>query len=125
MSMYAVVRVLTQALDASHEEVRKEALDAICAVAVLMGPDFQVFMPVVRRVSTLAVAHTRTHSSRAHMHYSQTRVSLAYPHHSIRVPGGSHALCCKCRVMCMRACVCVCGLMCAGSAASSHRQRVV
>lgn len=36
-------------LDGPVEELRRDALDAICAAAVLLGPDFTLFVPVIRK----------------------------------------------------------------------------
>ncbi len=36
------------------DTLRRDALDTLCAVAVILGPDFAIFVPTVRKVR-----HTR------------------------------------------------------------------
>jgi hypothetical protein len=37
-------------MDGPHDELRRDALDAVCACAVLLGPDFSIFVPIIRKV---------------------------------------------------------------------------
>lgn len=39
-----------QVLDGPTEELRRDALDAICTCGVLLGPDFALFVPVAKKV---------------------------------------------------------------------------
>ncbi|KAL6771425.1 TOR1 [Auxenochlorella protothecoides x Auxenochlorella symbiontica] len=45
----AILHPLTRLLDSSSEELRERALDTICAVALAVGPDFAVFVPVIKK----------------------------------------------------------------------------
>lgn len=40
-----------QVLDGPHEDLRRDALDTICALAVALGPDFAIFIPTLRKVA--------------------------------------------------------------------------
>lgn len=46
----AILHPLTRLLDSSSDELRERALDTICAVALAVGPDFAVFVPVIKKV---------------------------------------------------------------------------
>jgi len=52
----AVLHPLIKVLDGPHDEVRREALDTICVCAVLMGTDFTLFVPIIRKVGCHAAA---------------------------------------------------------------------
>ncbi len=39
-----------QVLDGQQDDIRRDALDAICTAGVMLGPDFQMFVPVIRKV---------------------------------------------------------------------------
>uniref|UniRef100_A0A7S3R516 Serine/threonine-protein kinase TOR n=1 Tax=Dunaliella tertiolecta TaxID=3047 RepID=A0A7S3R516_DUNTE len=45
----AVLHPLMKVLDGPHDELRREALDTICVCAVLMGTDFALFVPIIRK----------------------------------------------------------------------------
>ncbi|KAG0576661.1 hypothetical protein KC19_5G097200 [Ceratodon purpureus] len=45
----AILLPLTRVLDGSIDELRKDAVDTICALAVAMGGDFAIFVPSVRK----------------------------------------------------------------------------
>ncbi|RMZ52908.1 hypothetical protein APUTEX25_001027, partial [Auxenochlorella protothecoides] len=45
----AILHPLTRLLDSSSDELRERALDTICAVALAVGPDFAVFVPVIKK----------------------------------------------------------------------------
>ncbi|EFJ44271.1 target of rapamycin, growth-regulatory PI3K-like protein kinase [Volvox carteri f. nagariensis] len=47
----AVLHPLIKVLDSqSDEQLRRDAIDTICAVAVCLGPDFAIFVPTIRKV---------------------------------------------------------------------------
>lgn len=46
----AVMHSLKQVLDGNVDELRKDAVDAICSVAVTLGADFAFFLPSVRKL---------------------------------------------------------------------------
>jgi FKBP12-rapamycin complex-associated protein len=47
-----------QVLDGPHDELRRDALDALCTMAVVLGQDFTMFIPTIRKaVSRHRVAH--------------------------------------------------------------------
>nr|ABB13529.1 target of rapamycin kinase [Chlamydomonas reinhardtii] len=47
----AVLHPLIKVLDGhSDEQLRRDALDTICAVAVCLGPEFAIFVPTIRKV---------------------------------------------------------------------------
>ena len=60
----AILHPLMRVLDGHIDELRRDAADTICAVAVALGPDFALFVPSIRRV------RSNTHSARA-----------VFPHH--------------------------------------------
>ena len=39
-----------QVLEGPHDELRRDALDALCAMAVVLGQDFSIFVPTIRKV---------------------------------------------------------------------------
>lgn len=45
-----IVNPLLTVLDGPYEELRRDALDAICALAVVLGQDFAIFVPQIRKV---------------------------------------------------------------------------
>lgn len=47
---YTCSHTQTQVLDGPHDELRREALDTTCMCAVLMGTDFSLFVPIIRKV---------------------------------------------------------------------------
>ena len=49
-SAAAVLHPLLRVLDGPQEELRRDAADTICAVALALGPDFALFVPTIRRV---------------------------------------------------------------------------
>uniref|UniRef100_A0A7R9YR22 Serine/threonine-protein kinase TOR n=1 Tax=Chlamydomonas euryale TaxID=1486919 RepID=A0A7R9YR22_9CHLO len=46
----AVLHPLTKVLDGPHDELRRDALDALCTMAVVLGQDFAMFVPTIRKV---------------------------------------------------------------------------
>ncbi len=46
----AILHPLMRVLDGNMDELRRNAADTICAVAVALGPDFALFVPSIRRV---------------------------------------------------------------------------
>ena len=46
----AILHPLMRVLDGNIDELRRDAADTICAVAVALGPDFVLFVPSIRRV---------------------------------------------------------------------------
>ncbi len=46
----AILHPLMRVLDGHIDELRRDAADTICAVAVALGPDFALFVPSIRRV---------------------------------------------------------------------------
>ncbi len=46
----AILHPLLRVLDGHIDELRRDAADTICAVAVALGPDFALFVPSIRRV---------------------------------------------------------------------------
>lgn len=53
-SSAAVLHPLLRVLDGSVEELRRDAADTICSVAIALGPDFALFVPTISRVSFLS-----------------------------------------------------------------------
>ena len=51
-SAAAVLHPLLRVLDGSLDELRRDAADTICAVALALGPDFALFVPTISRVRT-------------------------------------------------------------------------
>jgi len=47
----AVLHPLLRVVDGPHDELRRDAMDAICAVAVAFGPDFGIFVPALRKAA--------------------------------------------------------------------------
>ena len=45
----AVLHPLMKVLDGPHEEVRVDAMDTICVAGVLIGSDFALFVPTIRK----------------------------------------------------------------------------
>ena len=41
-------------LDGPHDELRRDAMDALCTMAVVLGQDFNMFVPTIRKVCTVA-----------------------------------------------------------------------
>ena len=39
-----------QVLDGPQDELRRDALDTLCAMAVVLGQDFNMFVPTIRKV---------------------------------------------------------------------------
>ena len=46
----AILHPLMRVLDGAIDELRADAADTICAVALALGPDFTLFVPSIRRV---------------------------------------------------------------------------
>ncbi|GIL87381.1 hypothetical protein Vretimale_1690 [Volvox reticuliferus] len=47
----AVLHPLVKVLDGqSDEQLRRDALDTICTIAVCLGPDFAIFVPTIRKI---------------------------------------------------------------------------
>ncbi len=42
--------VRPQVIDGQHDELRGEALNAVCAMAVVLGQDFAMFTPTIAKV---------------------------------------------------------------------------
>lgn len=51
----AILHPLMRVLDGNIDELRRDAADTICAVAISLGPDFSLFVPSIRRVQPPAV----------------------------------------------------------------------
>lgn len=49
-SSAAVLHPLLRVLDGNAEELRRDAADTICSVAIALGPDFALFVPTISRV---------------------------------------------------------------------------
>lgn len=47
----ALLHPLIRVLDGPHDELRRDALDTICALAVALGGDFAVFVPTVAKAA--------------------------------------------------------------------------
>lgn len=45
-----ILHPLLRVLDGSIDELRTDALDTICSLALALGPDFPIFAPTVRKV---------------------------------------------------------------------------
>lgn len=50
-SAAAILHPLIRVLDGSVDELRRDALDTICSVAVALGPDFALFVSTISRVT--------------------------------------------------------------------------
>lgn len=50
-SAAALLHPLLRVLDGSIEELRRDAADTICSIAIALGPDFALFVPTISRVS--------------------------------------------------------------------------
>eukprot|EP00897_Mesotaenium_endlicherianum_P005918 jgi/Mesen1/5354/ME000267S04502 len=55
----AIVHPLTRVLDGPNDEVRRDAVDALCALAAAQGSDFAIFVPSIRK---LLLRHRLQHS---------------------------------------------------------------
>jgi FKBP12-rapamycin complex-associated protein len=53
----AIVHPLARCLDSSHEELRKEAADVVTVLGLALGPDFGIFVPMLRK----SLAKHKTH----------------------------------------------------------------
>jgi FKBP12-rapamycin complex-associated protein len=45
----AVLHPLLRCLDGGPDELRRDAADTICALALALGPDFALFVPTIRK----------------------------------------------------------------------------
>ena len=45
-----IIHPLMKVLDGPYEELRREALDTICAMSLALGPDFAIFVPTICKV---------------------------------------------------------------------------
>ena len=45
-----ILHPLLRVLDGNADELRTDALDTICSLALALGPDFPIFAPTVRKV---------------------------------------------------------------------------
>lgn len=52
----AVLQPLIKVLDGTVDDLRKDALDAICAMAVVLGPGLDIFLPSIRKVCGVLVS---------------------------------------------------------------------
>ncbi len=43
-------------IDGPHEELRGDALSAVCSMAVVLGPDFAMFIPTITKLTQVGVA---------------------------------------------------------------------
>ena len=48
----AVLHPLLRCLDGPLDELRRDAADTICALALALGPDFALFVPTIRKVGS-------------------------------------------------------------------------
>jgi FKBP12-rapamycin complex-associated protein len=48
--MCAAAAACVQVLDGPNEDLRRDALDTICALAVALGQDFSIFVPTICKV---------------------------------------------------------------------------
>ena len=46
----AILHPLIKILDGPTDDLRKDALDAMCSIAVVLGQDFAIFVPTIRKV---------------------------------------------------------------------------
>ena len=51
----AILHPLMRVLDGAIDELRADAADTICAVALALGPDFTLFVPSIRRVWPVSI----------------------------------------------------------------------
>jgi FKBP12-rapamycin complex-associated protein len=51
-SAASVLHPLVRVLDGQVDELRFDALDTVCSVAIAFGPDFALFVPTITRVRT-------------------------------------------------------------------------
>ena len=51
----AILHPLMRVLDGAIDELRADAADTICAVALALGPDFTLFVPSIRRVRLVSI----------------------------------------------------------------------
>ena len=56
-SSAAVLHPLLRVLDGNSEDLRRDAADTICSVAIALGPDFALFVPTISRVSAWSAFH--------------------------------------------------------------------
>ena len=70
----AILHPLMRVLDGHIDELRRDAADTICAVAVALGPDFALFVPSIRRVRSMVSPsfHPQPCSNRGYAHWSAT-----------------------------------------------------
>lgn len=47
----------SQVLDGPHDELRRDAMDALCTMAVVLGQDFNMFVPTIRKVGAGSTFH--------------------------------------------------------------------
>ena len=52
-SSAAVLHPLLRVLDGHVEDLRRDAVDTICSVAIALGPDYALFVPTISRVSVV------------------------------------------------------------------------
>ncbi len=50
-----ILHPLLRVLDGGVDELRTDALDTICSLALALGPDFPIFAPTVRKVCWTAL----------------------------------------------------------------------
>ena len=46
-----ILHPLLRVLDGGIDELRTDALDTICSLALALGPDFPIFAPTIRKVT--------------------------------------------------------------------------
>lgn len=46
----AILHPLMKVVDGPHDDLRREAMDVICSVAVPLGSEFTIFLPTLRKV---------------------------------------------------------------------------
>lgn len=51
-----ILHPLLRVLDGNVDELRTDALDTICSLALALGPDFPIFAPTVRKVCAEALS---------------------------------------------------------------------
>ncbi|MEW5302322.1 MAG: hypothetical protein WDW36_005122 [Sanguina aurantia] len=51
----AVLQPLIKVLDGTADDLRKHALDAICAMAIVLGPGLDIFLPSIRKVQHIVL----------------------------------------------------------------------
>jgi len=55
----AVLHPLLRCLDGGPDELRRDAADTICALALALGPDFALFVPTIRKARARPALHAR------------------------------------------------------------------